>query len=124
LSATVSRRLATIEGCERRGEALKAYAARTGQSAGVFYEAKRAARRAGVLPPARGAKRPVRDTAARRAPRPFVEAVAPRPTGAAPSTLGAVAWRLRLPGGAVLESTTPLDRGLLGELVAGPEGRS
>lgn len=124
VSATVSRRLAAIEGCERRGESLKAYAVRTRQSAGVFYEAKRLARRAGVLPPHRGTKRPARDSDTRPATGRFVEAVAQGPTSAARSTLGTVTWRLRLPGGAVLESTTPLDASLLGQLVAGSEGRS
>jgi len=124
VSPTVARRLATIEGCERRGESLKAYAARTGQSVAVFYEAKRAARRVGVLPAARDAKRPTRDWEARPTPRRFVEAVVQRPEGGAPTTAGRVAWRLHLPGGAVLESATPLDASLLGELVAGPKGRS
>jgi len=124
VSPTVAHRLAAIEGCERRGETLKAYAERTGQSARVFYEAKRAARRAGVLPPHGGANRPARVREARPTPRRFVEAVAPRPASAAPAAPGPVTWRLRLPGGAVLESTTPLDASLLGQLVTGSEGRS
>lgn len=124
VSPRVARRLAEIEGCERRGESLKAYAARTGQSVAVFYEARRAARRAGVLPPLRGAKRRVRDAEARSATPRFVEAVRLRPERVAPQTAGSVAWRLRLPGGAVLESATPLDASLLGQLVTGAEDRS
>jgi len=124
VSATVARRLAAIEGCERRGETLKAYAERKGQSAGVFYEAKRQARRAGLLPPHGGAKRRARDREARPSTPRFVEAVGARPERVAPQTAGAAAWRLRLPGGAVLESTMPLDASLLGRLMTGPEGRS
>lgn len=124
VSATVARRLSAIEGCERRGESLKAYAARTGQSATVFYEAKRAARRVGVLPPHRGTKHPARDSEPRPATGRFVEAVAARPAGVAPPTTGAVAWRLRLPDGALLESTTELTAASLSQLVAALGGRS
>ena len=124
VSPKVARRLAAIEGCERRGESLSAYAARTGQSVAVFYEARRAARRAGVLPPHRDTKRPARGAEARSATPRFVEVVKPGPERVAPRTVGSVAWRLRLPGGAVLESTTPLDASLLGQLVTGAEDRS
>ena len=114
LSRTAARRLAEIAACERRGEPLKAYAKRTGQSVQTLYEAKRAARRAGVLPPHRGGKpRPAVRPKRRDAPR-FAEAVV------VPTTPGgSVAWRLRLPSGALLESTTPLDAALLEHLVAG-----
>jgi len=124
VSPSVARRLAAIEGCGRRGESLKAYAARTGQSAAALYEAKRAARRAGVLPSHRGTERPAREGDPPSATARFVEAVAAQPAGVAPATAGAVAWRLRLPGGALLESNIPLDPGLLERLVAGPGGRS
>lgn len=113
LSRTVERRLAEIAACERRGEPLKAYAKRTGQSAQTLYEAKRQARRAGVLAPHRGEerRRAVRRTS-RDAPR-FVEAVVATPSA------GPLSWRLRLPSGAVLESSTPLDTASLERLVAG-----
>jgi len=114
LSRTAARRLAEIEACERRGEPLKAYAKRTGQSVYALYEAKRQARHAGVLPPHRGKEQGSAICRTRRdAPR-FVEAVV---ATTAPS--GSVAWRLRLPSGALLESTTPLDAALLEHLVAG-----
>jgi transposase len=124
LSQTVERRLAAIEACERRGESLKGYAERTGQSVAVFYEAKRAARRAGVLPPPPGAKPRARDRDAHPATGRFVEAVAARSAGVATSTTGGVAWRLRLPGGVLLESTTELDAASLSQLVAALGGRS
>jgi len=112
LPRTVERRLAEIAACERRGEPLKAYAKRTGQSVQTLYEAKRAARRAGVLAPHREEKRrPAGRRTRRDAPR-FAEAVI-----APPAPGGSVAWRLRLPSGALLESTTPLDAALLEQLV-------
>jgi len=113
LARTVERRLAEISACERRGEPLKAYAKRTGQSVQTLYEAKRAARRAGVLPPHRGGKpRPSVRRTSRDAPR-FAEAVV-----APPAPGGSVVWRLRLPSGALLESTSPLDAALLEQLVS------
>jgi len=127
VSRAVERRLTAIEGCERRGESLKAYAERTGQSAWVFYEAKRAARRAGVLPPHRGASKAARGNPGRRqgSQRRFVEAVATTQAASRPARPEtALAWRLRLPSGAVLESATPLDPASLDRLVAGLGGRS
>ena len=119
LSRTLARRLAEIEACERRGEPLKAYAKRTGQSVYALYEAKRQARRAGVLPPHRGkVQRPPTRRTRRGAPR-FVEAIV-----AMPAPGGSVAWRLRLPSGAVLESTAPLDAALLERLVGEPRSAS
>jgi len=114
LSRTVERRLAEIAACERRGEPVKAYAERTGQSVYPLYEAKRQARRAGVLAPHRGKeRRPAVRRTSRDAPR-FVEAVV-----ATPPSAGPLSWRLRLPSGAVLESSTPLDTASLERLVAG-----
>jgi hypothetical protein len=101
-------RVAAIRACERSGETLKAYAARTGVSASTLYEAKRQARSLGLLPPYRSArgptatKQPSRASRARR----FVEAtVRPAPRGEA------FAWRLRFPGGEILEAMTPLGPG-------------
>ncbi|HKK52411.1 MAG TPA: hypothetical protein VKA74_12525 [Myxococcota bacterium] len=122
VSRTVERRLAAIEGCERRGESLKAYADRTGQSVWALYEAKRRARQAGVLPPHRGSSKTTKGEAGRRkaSPRRFVEAVATTQAASRPTRpeVGP-SWRLRLPGGAVLESATPLDAASLERLVAG-----
>lgn len=118
LSRTVERRLTEIERCERRGESLKAYAQRTRQSVYGFYEAKRAARRAGVLPSPRSAAKTLPGKAKRAAVPRFVEAVVSSPPERARASAGGVVWRLRWPGGAILESTTPLDPASLERLVA------
>jgi len=124
LSRAVERRLKAIEACRRRGESLKAYAERTGQSVLALYEAKRQARRVGVLPAHRGAKQPPRKSPARDATPRFVEAVvSPPASGPWPSRNG-IAWRLRLPGGAVLESAMPLDAAWVERLVMGREDAS
>ena len=101
-------RVAAIRACERSGETLKAYAIRTGVSVFTLYEAKRQARSLGLLPPHRSdrhraaTKPPSRKSGATR----FVEAtVRPAPRDEA------LAWRLRFPGGAVLEAMTPLGPG-------------
>jgi len=98
-------RVAAIRACERSGETLNAYAARTGVSVSTLYEAKRRARSLGLLPPYRSARRraatkpPSWESGATR----FVEAtVRPAPRDEA------FAWRLRFPGGEILEATTPL----------------
>lgn len=120
-SRRVERRLAEVAACERRGESLKVYAERTGQSVYGLYEAKRLARQAGVLPPYRGGRaKPHRAAAAAR----FVEAVVARTSGNAPSSGSGIAWRLRLPSGSVLESATPLDAASLDLLLAGLGGAS
>lgn len=115
------RRLKEIAGCARRGESVKAYAERTGQSVYPLYEAKRQARRAGVLPPHRAGRSSARAGRGRPTRPRFVEAVVPRPAPDATSK-GPLSWRLRLPNGAVLESTTPLDPTSLERLVAGLRG--
>ena len=120
LSRVVERRLKAIEACHRRGESLKAYAERTGQSVYTLYEATRQARRAGVVVPAhRRSKRPPRKAPARDAAPRFVEAVVSSPAPGAWASRDGVAWRLRLPSGAVLESTVPLEASWLERLVAG-----
>lgn len=121
LSRTVEKRLREIEGCARRGESVKAYAERTGQSVYAFYEAKRRAREAGVLPPRR--RRTGIEGRGARAPR-FTEAVVVTPAPTTSTPAGALAWRLRLPTGAVLESATPLDATSLDRLLAGLGGAS
>ena len=104
-SARLRERLSQIQACEQSGETLKTYAARHRISVHVLYQAKKQARQKGLLSAYRtqktraaGAKRP---KAARRTR--FVEAVV---APAAPSS--ALAWRLRLRSGDVLESSTPL----------------
>jgi len=120
VSRAVERRLKAIEGCHRRGESLKAYAERTGQSVYTLYEATRQARRAGMVKPThRRAKRPPRKARARHAPPRFVEAVVSSPAPGPWVSRDGIAWRLLLPGGAVLESTVPLEAAWLAGLVAG-----
>ena len=102
-SARLRKRLEQIRACEQSGETLKAYAARHGISVHSLYQAKKQARKRGLLS-AHGTPR-ARATRPKRAPRPrFVEAVA-----SAIDSAPALAWRLRLRSGDVLESSTPLD---------------
>jgi hypothetical protein len=125
VSPEIARRLREIAACARRGETLKAYAERTGQSVYPLYEAKRQGRRAGVLAPHAGGKRrrKTQRKASARTGR-FVRAVVSVPEAEPQASAPGVAWRLRLPGGAVLESATPLDAALLERVVAGLGGRA
>ncbi len=105
VSAQLRRRLEQIRACEESGETLKAYAERRKISVHALYQAKKEARQQGLWPahgtPKTRAARAKRPKATRR-PR-FVEAIA------APSVpASALAWRLRLRSGDVLESSTPL----------------
>ena len=115
VTPAVRKLLAEIKACERSGESLRAYAERRGFSVRTLYEAKRQARRLGLLPPhggqgggisARGRSRqrpsPSADPTAS-----FVEVIA-RPRGPEAGAGFGAAWRLRLSGGDVLESTEPL----------------
>ena len=101
-SPTLRERLAQVRDCEKSGESLKAYADRQGISVHALYQAKKLARRHGLLPPHRGPESKSAKPKQRRPSR-FVEAVRP-PVTREPD----LAWRLRLAGGAVLESSTPL----------------
>ena len=102
-SARLRKRLEQIRACEESGETLKAYAARQGISVHALYQAKKQARKRGLLS-AHGTPR-ARATRPKRARRSrFVEAIA-APIDSAP----ALSWRLRLRSGDVLESSTPLD---------------
>jgi hypothetical protein len=94
--------LAQVRDCEKSGESLKAYADREGISVHALYQAKKLARRQGLLPPHRGPESKSAKAKQRRPSR-FVEAVRP-PVPREPGP----AWRLRLAGGEVLESSTPL----------------
>lgn len=101
-SANLRKRLAEVRACEKSGESLKDYAARRGLSVHMLYQAKKVARQQGLLAPHR--TEPVRRTRSKAGPRArFIDAVLR--DEARPS---AVAWRLRLPTGVVLESGTPL----------------
>ena len=104
-SVGLQKRLQQIRSCERSGETLKTYAARHGISVHALYQAKKQARKQGLLPVhgspktrSVGSKPPK----ATRRPR-FIEAIA-APTVPASGWV----WRLRLRSGDVLESSTPL----------------
>ncbi len=102
-SAGLRKRLGQVRACEQSGETLKSYAAQHGISVHSLYQAKKQARKRGLLP-AHGTQK-ARAAGPKRAPRPqFVEAIA-SPIDSAP----ALAWRLRLRSGDVLESSTPLE---------------
>ena len=102
VSPTLRTRLAQIRACEKSGESLKDYAARQGLSVHMLYQAKKLARQQGLLAPHRTER--VKGPRSKARPRPrFVDAV--RRDEAQPS---AVAWRLHLPTGVVLESGTPI----------------
>ena len=102
-SPALHKRLAEIESCNDSGESLKAYATRRGISVHSLYQAKKMARRHGLLPPHGKEKT---KSSRIKAPRPpqFVEA-----TAVVSSRSPSAAWRVRFPGGEVLESNTPLD---------------
>ena len=52
-SALLRERLSLIRACEKSGESLKSYAERHGISVHALYQAKKAARKRGLLPPHR-----------------------------------------------------------------------
>lgn len=74
-SVTLRKRLAQIEACEKSGESLKVYAERHGLSVHTLYQAKKVARRQGLIPPYRiqHAARAAKPSKAR--PARFVQAV-------------------------------------------------
>lgn len=122
LTPTQSKWLAEIQTCEHSGEVLKHYAARKGLSIHTLYQAKRILRKKGVLPapsrsPAKrgGKKAPVR----RDSKLPFAQVV-----HRAEVRDPGIVWRLRLPGGLIFESHTPLAIDDLLRLARGLGGRS
>ncbi len=108
LSARLRGQLAHIRACEASGEALKQYAERKGLSIHSLYQAKKMLRKKGALAPARKLRAASRGGSSRRKARSrhFVEAVPAIHAGATPAR--EAAWRVRLPGGVVFESSTPL----------------
>jgi len=103
VSPALRTRLAQIRACEASGESLKAYAERQGISPSTLYEAKRQARRRGLLQAGgQGGKPRLAEPREIRPPR-FVEAIA-RPSRGEPGP----AWRLHFAGGEILEVRTPL----------------
>ena len=119
-SAKLRERLKQIEAREKSGEPLKTYARRRGLSVDALYQAKKEARRQGLIAPYQrlsrgGASGP---PAARHSR--FVKAV--RRTDAPASQ--SAAWRLRFSGGEVLEGSTPLSLGVARLLLDTLGGRS
>lgn len=94
--------LGIVRACEQSGESLTRYAKRKGVSIHALYQAKKRARELGLLPPHRKTSAQPASRGRDRPPR-FVEAV----QRAQPLEASA-AWRVRLPGGGVIESMTPL----------------
>ena len=104
-SVRLRRRLGQVQASERSGETLKTYAERHGISVHALYQAKKQARKQGLLPAHSSAKtRAVESKPPKATRRPrFVEAIAAPPVPAF-----AWVWRLRLRSGDVFESNTPL----------------
>jgi len=99
--------LVHLRACEASGEALKQYAKRKGLSVDALYQAKRVLRKRGTIAaPVRRASNGRHDRGPKDPVRRFVEVIAPPHSEA--TSVGGAAWRIRLPGGAVLESRTPL----------------
>ena len=106
-SPLLRKRLAEIQSCEDSGESLKAYATRRGIAVQSLYQAKQMARQQGLLPLHRSQK------AKRQTKTPHTKAVRPpqfvEATAVVSSRPSSATWRVRFPGGEVLESNTPLD---------------
>ena len=103
LSAKLRKRLEQIEACEKSGESLKAYARRHGLSVDALYQAKKEARRQGLIPAYRRPNTSEMRKRSTESPSRFVKVVR-RTEASAQCT----AWRLRFAGGEVLESSQPL----------------
>jgi hypothetical protein len=102
LTPRMRERLAAVRACEKSGETLKSYAARQGLSVHSLYQAKKLARQQGILASHRGQK--VEPLVPRSSqPRRFVEGIR-----RADAREGGATWRIRFPGGVVLESSAPL----------------
>jgi transposase-like protein len=101
-SAKLRERLNVVRACEKSGESLKTYAERHEISVHSLYQAKKVARKKGLLPPHRSA----RSASQRKSTRPprFVEARAT--TSVTPAMRST--WRIRFTSGDVLESDAQL----------------
>jgi hypothetical protein len=104
VSPTLRQHLVHVKACKASGETLKAYAQRRGLSVQSLYQAKKIARKKGLLAPygSPSSVGPGKKTARRRR---FVEARTTR-TSATPAANPT--WRIRFTCGAVLESNAPL----------------
>ena len=103
-SAKLRERLERIEACEKSGQSLKAYAQREGLSVDTLYQAKKEARRRGLIPPYPHPSVGRAGSSSTARPSRFVKAVRRADAPAAQGT----AWRLRFSGGEVLECDAPL----------------
>ena len=103
LSPTLRKGLAHIRSCEKSGETLKSYAERKGLSVRSLYDAKKKLRVHGIVAP-HGKPPAVAATSRKSQPPRFIEAVR-----RADAREGTVSWRVRFPGGELLESTRPLN---------------
>ncbi len=95
--------LPEVKACEKSGETLASCAERNGVSVSALYQAKKRARELGLLPPHRSGKVESHSARRSRSSR-FVEAI----QQAEPRERSAT-WRVRLPSGAVFESSAPLN---------------
>ncbi len=103
LSPTLRKGLAHLRSCEKSGETLKSYAERKGLSVRSLYDAKKKLRVHGIVAP--HGKPPAAAATSRKSEPPrFIEAVR-----RADAREGTVSWRVRFPGGELLESTRPLN---------------
>jgi hypothetical protein len=102
-SARLHEHLSVIRACEKSRESLKSYAERHGVSVHALYQAKKTARKQGLLPPHRAARSNGSGPKAARRSR-FVEA---RSTASMPRPIRPT-WRIRFASGDVLESDAPL----------------
>ena len=102
-SPALRKRLAQVRTCEKSGESLKAYAERQGISVHSLYQAKKVARKRGLLPSHRATRSALSDSKTAWGRR-FVEARTM--TSKAPSIRPT--WRIRFTSGDVLESDAPL----------------
>ena len=103
LSPTLRKGLAHIRSCEKSGETLKSYAERRGLSVRSLYDAKKKLRVHGIVAP-HGKPPAAAATSRKSRPPRFIEAVR-----RVDAREGTVSWRVRFPGGELLESTRPLN---------------
>jgi len=104
VSPTLRRHLVHVEACEASGETLKVYAHRRGLSVQSLYQAKKVARKKGLLAPHGSPRASGPGTkSARRVG--FVEA---RTTTTSATPAVGPTWRIRFTCGAVFESNAPL----------------
>jgi transposase-like protein len=102
-SAKLREHMIAIRACEKSGESLKSYAEHHGVSVHALYQAKKAARKQGLLPPHRATRSTGTGPQTARQRR-FVEA---RPVASMPPPIRPT-WRIRFASGEVLESDAPL----------------